>query len=131
MGEQATSFTRSQVRSAMYARMVSMHFEPDQMPAASRVAREMIEEMEALAPSLQQLSGFQGKYALLDPIRGKVAVITFFETREDERAYFGSEPQRRMSRMIPRFSAISGTSPTITTFEVAAQVLPAPLLVPV
>ena len=95
----------------MYARVITIQYQPEKMEEGLRVYREV------LAAARQQ-PGFQGAMALVDREANKTISITLWQTEAEARR---SATGGYLQAQINKFASHLVTPPVVETFEVAVQ----------
>ena len=95
----------------MFARVTTVHVQPDKTAETTRIYNESI------LPAVRAASGNRGCFLLMDAATGVALSITVWNTQADGEAYDASGSYReQVGKVTPFFSA----PPTLATYEVAA-----------
>lgn len=95
----------------MYARVTTVHVQPDKVAETTRIYNESI------LPAVKA-AGNRGVFLLMDAASGVGVSITIWNAQADGEAYDASGSYReQVAKVAPFFSA----APSLATYEVAAQ----------
>jgi hypothetical protein len=103
----------------MYARSLTMYFQPGQLDEALRIGRESI------LPELREHAGYQGTVRLIDRSTHKLVTISLWQTEADLRAS-GADPRasggshshhKTQARLAKHSHHFAATPPVVETYE--------------
>ena len=99
----------------MYARFVTLQFQPGKLDEALHITNESIR------PELRQQAGFQGTTVLLDRSNNKVVAISLWQTEADLQASGASISHPSVQARLAKVSSLFAAAPLVETYEVAVQ----------
>lgn len=97
----------------MYARAVTVQFQPDKMDEAISVYRDSV------VPAAKQQQGYKGGLLLTDPNTGMGISIALWETEADMKA---GEASGYFQEQIGKFGGLFAAPPVTEHYEVSIQV---------
>lgn len=96
----------------MYARVITIQYQPEKMEQGLQMYREV------LAAARQQ-AGFKGILGLIDREGSRAMSITLWETTTEAQA--SGEGSAYFQAQSTKFSSVMAAAPMIDTYEVVAQ----------
>ena len=96
----------------MYARVITIQYQPDKMEEGLQMYREV------LAAARQQ-PGFKGVMGLVDRSKGKAISLTLWESEAD--ALASGAGSAYMQAALAKFGSLFVAAPVIETYEVGLQ----------